>query len=127
MARPIDIETLLIWAFRDQRVETSGSPSEDALTVYWAVMALPEPHGTLVRQCAVAGTEPDWHAPATRIVSLDHTRRARKTYGQWIKALTLLQHTLNGSLRGHKVYGPSAPTEPWRSTARISCTAQQAL
>ena len=55
MARAIDIEALLVWSFRDQKVETTRNPPEDALTVYWAVMALPEPYGSMVRQVARDG------------------------------------------------------------------------
>src|SRR6218665_1853224 len=127
MARPIDIETLLTWAFRDERVETTRNPPENALTVYWAVMALPEPHGTLVRQYAREGAIPDWRASTGHIVSLDQSRRARTVYAQWLRALALLQHTLNGSLRGYSVYGPVAPAEPWRAGASVSYSAQQAL
>ena len=45
MARQIDIEDLLYWAFRQEKVETNKLAHEDALTIYWAVMALPVPFG----------------------------------------------------------------------------------
>ena len=58
MAEIIDIEDLLYWAFRDLKVETRRDAPEDALTVYWAVMALPAPFDHIVRHHARIGRPP---------------------------------------------------------------------
>lgn len=55
MTTRIDIEHLLDWAFRRESVETRRNPHGDALTVYWAVEALPEPYCSLVKRQARAG------------------------------------------------------------------------
>lgn len=115
MAVTIDIEDLLYWAFREQKVETRRDAPQDALTTYWAVMALPEPFGQLVRHQARIGRPPEWQSdPDLKIVHLVAVRHWRERYGEWHNALTVLQRTINGALRDHSVTGPVTPQFPWR-------------
>lgn len=109
-----DIADILVWAFRDEHVETALHAAEDAVTVYWAVLALPAHHGAIVKRCARLDRTPDWRAPIGPVVSLSALRRARSDYRDWVRALTVLQRTLDGTLARFRVSGPSAPEEPWR-------------
>ena len=52
MPQRIDIQDLLIWAFRAEQVESRRHVDPDALTVYWAVLALPAPHATVISRFA---------------------------------------------------------------------------
>lgn len=113
MPQRIDIQNLLIWAFRQQSVETAAIADPDALTVYWAVLALPVPHATVVRRFAREARRPDWHAAQTRMVSLDGVRRSRRLYTEWVRALVVLQRTLEGSLGRYTVTGPNLDDQPW--------------
>lgn len=120
MSRAIDIQMLLEWAFRDQKVETQHCPDEDALTVYWAVMALPEPHASLVRLAARTGQPPDWRAPKGTVVTLADVRTRRVNYAGWVRALTVLRKTLSAALRSYDVYGPAADEAPWLAGRRAA-------
>ena len=116
MTEIIDIEELLYWAFRDEKVESRRDAAPDAQTTYWAVMALPEPFGHLVRHQARIGRPPEWRTdPDLRIVHLVVVRHWRERYGEWHNALSVLQRTINGALRDHVVTGPATPQFPWRS------------
>lgn len=115
MATTIDIEQLLVWAFRDQAVETSADAADDAITVYWAVLALPPLHCDIVRFSARAGAAPPWHAAPGPVTVLDEVRQARARYRQWVRALAVLQHVLEGTLRDFRTVGPAAPEQPWLS------------
>ncbi len=120
MARQIDIEDLLYWAFRDEKVETSKRAPEDALTIYWAVMALPAPFDHLVRHHARIGRPPDWHSGSdATVVHLVAVRYWRERYSEWHKALTVLQRTVNGALRNYAASGPAAPQQPWRNIGPV--------
>jgi hypothetical protein len=113
MAATIDIEQLLVWAFRDQAVETSVNAAEDAVAVYWAVLALPPQHCDLIRFSARDGAAPPWHAPPGPVTVLEEVRRARSRYRQWVRALAVLQRALDGTLRDFRIVGPAAPEQPW--------------
>lgn len=113
MPQRIDIQELLVWAFRGQSVENTTAADPDALTVYWAVLALPVPHATVVRRFAREARRPDWHAAHTRMVSLDGVRRSRRLYTEWVRALVVLQRTLEGSLGHFTVTGPNLDDQPW--------------
>jgi hypothetical protein len=113
MPQRIDIQDLLIWAFRHQSVETTAGADPDALTVYWAVLALPVPHATVIRRFAREARRPDWHAAHSRCVSLDGVRRSRRLYTEWVRALMVLQRTLEGALGRFTVTGPNLDDEPW--------------
>jgi hypothetical protein len=118
MIRQIDIEDLLYWAFRQEKVETNKIAHEDALTVYWAVMALPAPFDHLIRHHARIGRPPDWHFTSdAKVVHLVAVRYWRERYEEWHKALTVLQRTVNGALRSFTATGPVAPELPWRNAA----------
>ena len=115
MAQQIDIEDLLYWAFRQERVETNQLAHEDALTLYWAVMALPAPFDHLIRHHARIGRRPDWTSNSdSTVVHLVAVRYWRDRYSEWHQALSILQGTVNGSLRHYLASGPAAPAEPWR-------------
>lgn len=117
MAREIDIEDLLCWAFQQEKVESSRTAHADALTVYWAVMALPAPFDQLVRHHARIGRPPDWSAASdAKVVHLMAVRYWRERYCDWHKALTVLQRTVNGALRSYAASGPAAPERPWRGS-----------
>lgn len=49
---------MLVWAFRDQKVETAKSPHRDALTLYCNVMALPLEEAAALVSCARSGIVP---------------------------------------------------------------------
>lgn len=124
MQRPgnqtIDIADLLIWAFREQQVESAPDPHADATTVYWAVMALPDPHARIVSHFARVGEVPDWHAGPDRVVRLETVRKARLVYAEWVRALVVLQRTLDGALIRYRVSGPRLEETPWRRGTRAS-------
>jgi len=114
MAQTVDIEDLLYWAFREEKVETTRVAPEDAMTIYWAVMALPAPFDQLVRHHARIGRPPDWHSiTGAKVVHLVAVRYWRERYTEWHKALIVLQHTVNGALRNYRAVGPTAPSQPW--------------
>jgi hypothetical protein len=113
MSQRIDIQELLVWAFRFQRVESSTAADPDALTVYWAVLALPIPHATVIRRFARENRRPDWHATQTRTVSLEAVRRSRRLYTEWVRAMVVLQRTLEGTLSHFFVTGPNLDDQPW--------------
>lgn len=111
--RTIDIQDLLVWAFRDEDVEDAQRADPDAVTVYWAVLALPMPHARAIRRFARSGTAPDWHSAGGRTVSLDGVRRARRLYAEWVRAMVVLQRTLDGTLSRYRISGPRLVEEPW--------------
>lgn len=113
MPRRIDIQELLVWAFRFQKVESEAGADADALTVYWAVLALPFPHATVIRRFAREARQPDWHASRARCVSLDGVRRSRRLYTEWVRAMVVLQRTLDGTLSRFAVTGPNLEEQPW--------------
>lgn len=118
MQRPdgqyIDIEDLLIWAFRDEEVEGAEHPHPDATTVYWAVMALPAAHTRIISRFARMGMGPDWQAGPEPVVSLEAVRKARLVYAEWVRAMVVLQRTLDGTLTRYRVSGPRLEETPWR-------------
>lgn len=114
MRPQIDIEKLLTWAFRDEAVEGALSADADAVTVYWAVQALPATHVRIVLRHARAGSRPAWQAAAGKTVSLDGVRRSRRQHVEWVRAMVVLQRTLDGTLTRYRVTGPAADEEPWR-------------
>jgi hypothetical protein len=114
MPQHIDIQDLLIWAFHHQRVESRLHADPDAMTVYWAVLALPAPHATVISRCAREAAAPDWRASTReRCVCLDEVRRSRRLYSEWIRAMVVLKSTLNGSLEQFVVHGPRLAEQPW--------------
>lgn len=113
MPQRIDIQDLLIWAFRAESVESRPQADVDALTVYWAVLALPTPHATMIRRFAREARRPDWHAGHGRCISLDAVRRSRRVYTEWVRALVVLQHTLDDVLPDYQVIGPNLEEQPW--------------
>ncbi len=118
MQRPgsqsIDIEDLLVWAFRDQQVEAAQAPHPDATTVYWAVMALPAAHTRIICRFARSGLGPEWQAGPGPVVQLDAVRRAHTLYAEWVRAMVVLQRTLDGTLTRYRVSGPRLDEAPWR-------------
>lgn len=50
-----ELAILLVWAFREQRVETATAPHADALTLYHNVMALPVEEAAAIITCAREG------------------------------------------------------------------------
>lgn len=118
MATPIDIADLLTWSFRDQAVETAAAAHPDAVTVYWAVLALPAPHANAVSRFARAGHRPDWQPAGGPVVSLAEVRASRRAYTDWVRAMVVLQRTLDGTLTAFRVTGPSFEQEPWRRVRR---------
>jgi hypothetical protein len=122
MQRPdgqIDIEDLLIWAFRDQEVEAAEHPHPDATTVYWAVMALPAAHTRIISRFARMGMGPDWQAGPAQVVVLAEVRKARTVYAEWVRAMVVLQRTLDGTLTRYRVSGPRLEETPWRARRAI--------
>jgi len=111
----IDIEDLLIWAFRDQKVEEADKAHPDATTVYWAVMALPTGHTRIVSRFPRLGVGPDWQAGPDPVVVLEAVRKARTVYAEWVRAMVVLQRTLDGTLTRYRVSGPRLEETPWRA------------
>jgi hypothetical protein len=77
MAHRIDIRDLLVWAYRTEAVETSSLAHPDAVTVFWAVRALPGSHVELVAGHARHGSVPDWSTRGRPVVRLAEVRRLR--------------------------------------------------
>lgn len=50
-----ELALMLVWAFREQQVETALAPHTDALTLYHNVMALPVDEAAAIVSCARAG------------------------------------------------------------------------
>lgn len=46
---------MLVWAFRDQKVETAKTPHPDALTLFHNVIALPVDEAAALISCARSG------------------------------------------------------------------------
>ena len=113
MSTIIDIERLLTWAFRDQAVEASSRADPDAVTIYWAVRALPAHHSNAVIRHARTGTRPNWQITASKVVSLDGVRQSRQRYVDWVRAMVVLQRSLDGALSSFRVTGPATDEEPW--------------
>jgi hypothetical protein len=109
----IDIQDLLVWAFRTQRVEFNPHADIDALTTYWAVIGLPDAHAGLIKRHARAATEPNWQIATGPLVSLSQVRMARLVYSEWVRSLTVLRETLSDQLRYFEVHGPHLSEEPW--------------
>lgn len=53
-----ELALMLVWAFREQKVETAHTPHADALTLYHNVMALPVDEAAAIVGCARAGNVP---------------------------------------------------------------------
>lgn len=109
----IDIQDLLVWAFRTQRVEFNPHADIDALTTYWAVIGLPEAHAGLIKRHARSGTEPNWQIAGGPLVSLSQVRMARLVYTEWVRSMTMLRETLGDQLRYFEVQGPHLNEQPW--------------
>jgi hypothetical protein len=114
IGQTIDIEDLLIWAFRDQEVGATEDAHPDATAVYWAVMALPSAHSRVISHFARLGTGPDWQAGSGPVVQLEAVRKARTLYAEWVRAMVVLQRTLDGTLTRCRVSGPRLEEAPWR-------------
>jgi hypothetical protein len=114
----IDIEDLLIWAYREEAVETNPCASPDACTVRWAVQALPVVNAAIVIHHARLGHPPEWRPGPGTIVSLDEARRARTLYREWVRTLLVLRVALDGALSHIAVLGPAAGDRPWRQARR---------
>ncbi len=113
MTPSMDIEDVLTWAFRDQNVEHSAEADPDAVRVYWAVLALPPAHAGIIRHFARLAERPDWHTRPARMVVLSHVRRSRRLYTEWVRAMMVLQRTLDRTLSSVAVTGPALAAEPW--------------
>lgn len=53
-----ELALMLVWAFREQRVETASAPHADALTLYHNVMALPVDEAAAIVGCSRSGNVP---------------------------------------------------------------------
>lgn len=115
----VDIEDLLVWAFRNEAVELSPATHPDAELVFQAVSALPARHSTIVRMCARSGRRPNWDVDTDkRVVWLTEVRLARQSYADWVRALGVLAESLDGLLEYFAVTGPALDEEPWRGRKR---------
>ena len=74
-----ELALLLIWAFRDERVESAINPHADATTLYCNVMALPVAEAATVVAHARSGNVP----PADPVA-----------LARWTRGLTLLRDML---------------------------------
>ncbi|WP_417582322.1 hypothetical protein [Pelagibacterium sp.] len=74
-----ELALMLVWAFRDQKVESAPNPHADALTLYCNVMALP------VAEAATLVS----HAREGQVPSSDPIALAR-----WTRGLMLLREML---------------------------------
>lgn len=90
-----ELALLLVWAFREQRVESTATPHADALTLYCNVMALP------VAEAATVVS----HARNGEIPPSDPVALAR-----WTKGLTLLRDMLEQPLCTLTTLGPADNT-----------------
>lgn len=53
-----ELSLMLVWAFREQAVETARNPHTDALTLYCNVMALPVQEAAAIVKAARSGQVP---------------------------------------------------------------------
>ena len=114
------------WAYRRHRVDINENPPEDAQTIEFAVMALPDPYCGIVKHHARIGRPPEWRPdPDAKLVHLVAVRHARERYCQWHQALVVLRHSINGALFRFSVSGPSAADEPWRKGSPAASDRQQ--
>lgn len=74
-----ELSLLLVWAFREQQVESAPTPHVDALTLYCNVMALPVAEAATVVNHARSGNVPPGDPVAL---------------ARWTKGLTLLRDML---------------------------------
>jgi hypothetical protein len=117
MPVPIDIEDLLVWAYRDEKVETNPSANRDALNVHWAVLALPPSYAEVIRHYARSGEPPTWRPNSGPVIVLEEARRARALHGEWLRCLAVLRRALDGALLRFEVSGPAAGAGAWRRMA----------
>lgn len=75
-----ELSLMLVWAFRDQRVESATNPHIDALTLYCNVMALPVAEAATIVVHARSGNVP----PSDPIA-----------LARWTRGLTLLRDMLD--------------------------------
>lgn len=78
-----ELALMLVWAFREQRVETAPAPHADALTLYHNVMALPVDEAAAIVSCARLGNVP----PADPL-----------TLARWTRGLCLLRDLIQQPL-----------------------------
>ena len=74
-----ELALMIVWAFREQRVESAVNPHADALTLYCNVMALPVAEAATVVAYARSG-----NLPPTDPIAL----------ARWTRGLTLLREML---------------------------------
>lgn len=74
-----ELALMLVWAFRDQQVESARAPHADALTLYHNVMALPVEEAAAIVGCARTGNVPPAHP---------------LTLARWTRGLCLLRDLL---------------------------------
>lgn len=74
-----ELAQMLVWAFRDQRVETAINPPADALILYCNVIALPAVEAATIIAHARSGSVPPEHPIAL---------------ARWTRGLTLLREML---------------------------------
>ena len=87
MRKKIDIQDLLVWAFRDHVEAGVADPPPDALSVYWAVMALPSAEAELIARHARTGVAPDWRPDGAPVEHLGEMRRQRAVYADWVMSM----------------------------------------
>lgn len=113
MRKKIDIQDLLVWAFRDHVEAGVADPPPDALSVYWAVMALPSAEAELIARHARTGIAPDWRPDGAPVEHLGEMRRQRAVYADWVMSMARLAIMLEGTLNEFDVTGPAANDAPW--------------
>lgn len=92
-----ELAVMLIWAFRDERVESAINPHVDATTLYCNVMALPVAEAATVVAHARSGNVP----PADPVA-----------LARWTRGLTLLRDMLAQPMATLSVTEPEPGKQP---------------
>ncbi len=93
---------MLVWAFREQQVESARAPHADALTLYHNVMALPVDEAAAIVSCARSGNVP----PSDPLL-----------LARWTRGLCLLRDQIQQPLCDLAITRPDEESEPVKTTA----------
>lgn len=89
-----ELSLMLVWAFRDERVESAANPHVDAVTLYCNVMALP-----VAEAAAIVG-----HAREGNVPPIDPVALAR-----WTRGVNLLRQMLQQPMCDLSIATPESP------------------
>lgn len=97
-----ELALMLVWAFREQQVETALAPHTDALTLYHNVMALPVDEAAAIVSCARMGNV----SPSDPLL-----------LARWTRGLCLLRDLIQQPLCELTITKPESETRPHPASA----------